>query len=230
MPGDASGWAVAPVARGSVALFLALYLLLLAFFIMLTALSSLETQRAGAVMDSLGETFRQAPAAGTPPEAPMPLDVLDAERRAAEAFLSVVRDLFEGTVPAARVETISAGRALEVLVPAQSLFETDAAAIRDARVPLFDGLVAALTAVPSGMRFELAALLQTGGEAAFPPPPDALAPRRATALARLMAQRGAVPGSVVTGLAQGPEDRVRLVFRVVDPRLARLDPASEGRP
>ena len=111
VPGDASGWAVAPVARGSVALFLALYLLLLAFFIMLTALSSLETKRAGAVMDSLGETFRQAPAAAAPTEAPMPMDVLDAERRAAEAFLSVVRDLFEGTVPGARVDTISAGRA-----------------------------------------------------------------------------------------------------------------------
>ncbi len=232
---DPGGWAVAPVARGSLALFLALYLLLLAFFIMLNALSSLENQRASAVMDSLTTTFRAAPAPA-PASGVVPLDAVPGPGLAAEAFTAVLRDLFEATIPAARIERLAPGQALTLSLRADTLFESGADRLRPARLALFDAIIAALAQAPAGMRFEMTALLY-GGTASFDPDAagagadagagrpeagDALAFRRATALARLMGTRGAEPGTVVTGLIPGDERRIRLSFTVLD--------AGRGRP
>ncbi|KAA5606061.1 hypothetical protein F1188_08615 [Roseospira marina] len=159
--GDLTGWAAAPVARGSLALFLALYLLLLAFFIMLMALSSLEGQRARAVMESLTVTFSH-PQETTDVVADMPMDDLDGNARAAEAFIALVTDLFDAALPTVRVRHLVAGRSIEVMMRGDSLFEPEAATLRPAQVLMLDELVAALSAPPDGLRFEMAAVVQTG--------------------------------------------------------------------
>lgn len=223
---DPAGWSVAPVARGALALFLALYLLLLAFFIMLNALSSLESRRADAVMDSLSETFSRAGGVRGPASGALPLDDLAGLGRAAETFIAVVSDLFQAVMPAARIVQVTPGRDVELLVRAEALFEPDAADLRPSRLAMLDSIVAALAVAPPGLRFEMEAILQTGpAQAATPPLPtaaDTLAVRRAGTVGRTMMARGATPGSVVVGLGPGDPDWMRLAFRAVD--VSRSDP------
>ncbi|SDE10499.1 hypothetical protein [Rhodospira trueperi] len=215
---------VTPVARGSLALFLSLYLLLLAFFIMLTALSSLESLRVRAVIDSLTLTFATAKA---PDERAggRPFQDLPGDTRAAEAFIALVSDLFQSAIPTIRIEQILPGREMELLLRTDSLFETDTTVIRPARLPMLDGVVAALAGAPEGQRFEMAATLQTGtGDDVpetvtvplLPVSGEDLPTRRAGELGRVMTARGAAPGSVLVGLAEGDANWMRITFRAVD--------------
>jgi len=232
---DGAGSAAAPVARGSLSLFLALYLLLLAFFIMLNALSTLETRRASAVMDSLTTTFRAGPGAASTQGGPQAPNTVPGPGRAAEAFTAVIQDLFEGTIPSARVQQLLPGVALTLVVRTDSLFATGAARIRPAHVDLLDGIVAALAQAPAGARFELTALIQTEGGAVgldqaearpLPVGSEALAFRRATELARQMGARGAEPGTVVTGLATGDDAWMRLSFAVFETGQDQPEPGA----
>jgi hypothetical protein len=225
--GDPAGWSVAPVARGSLALFLALYLLLLAFFIMLTALSSMESQRVDAVMESLTLTF--SPARTQPPNAVvMPLDDLTGEAQATEAFIALVSDLFQAAMPAVQVRAIGPGPAISVDIRGDSLFRDDDDTLRPSRRALLDGIVAALSTPPPGLRFEMAAVVRTAASASagpdmlLPVGPDDLSVRRAAMLGRGMTQRGAPPGSVLVGLAPGDPVWMQLTFRAVDQ--TRWDP------
>ncbi|MBB4287032.1 hypothetical protein [Roseospira goensis] len=227
--GDPGGWAVAPVARGSIALFLALYLLLLAFFIMLNALSSLERQRASAVLDSLTLTFSASRDAEEARPGPLPLDDLTGQARAAETVIALVTDLFRADVPSVRVERINPGRAVELALRTEAVFQPGAARLRDRRAAMLDSVVAALAGAPTGRRFEMAVVLQTAPEGDTGPGPgrlpvsgDDLATRRAGVFGATMAARGAAPGSVIVGLAPGDPAWLRLTFRVVD--VTRWDP------
>jgi len=206
-------------------LFLALYLLLLAFFIMLTALSSLERQRADAVMDSLTLTFAPGRAAR---ETEMGLEDLTGERQAAEAFIALVTDLFQSAVPAIRVTETIPGLALEVRLRAEALFEPGTDILRRPRRPMLDSVVAALAGAPPGLRFEMAVIAEVAedqdanGIARLPTDGEALPIRRAGAIGRFMNDRGAAQGSVVVGLTPGNPDWMRIAFRTVD--ATRWDP------
>jgi len=236
-----SGWTASPVTRGTLALFLALYLLLLAFFIMLLALSSLESRRTGAVMDSLTVTFsRNQTAPLTGPS--QSIDTITSESRSTEAFIALVADLFGAALPTVRVRHLVAGQAIEMTMRGDSLFDAGSDTLRPVRVAMLDELVAALSSPPAGMRFEMAVLLQTGrpGTAAsasneerntgalLPVSPDDLAVRRAAAMGRTMTERGAEPGSVLVGLAAGDPGWLSMTFRAVD--AARWDPDFRGVP
>ncbi|WP_299442982.1 hypothetical protein [uncultured Rhodospira sp.] len=217
---SARQWVVAPMARGSLALFLALYLLLLAFFIMLTALSALENERARAVMDSLTVTFAKTTTADES-LGRLPTESLVRDTRAAETFIAIIRDLIQVAIPEARIEPIVAGREVEVWIRAEAVFEPGQADIRPARYPTLDGIVAALAAAPAGQRFEMAAVFLSGPQTEVDTPTlpvsgDDLPTRRAGDLGRTMTARGAAPGSVFVGLAPGDPDWMRLVFRAVD--------------
>ncbi|MQX38361.1 hypothetical protein [Roseospira navarrensis] len=231
---DPAGWAAAPMARGSLALFLALYLLLLAFFIMLTALSSLESERSRAVMDSLTVTFSRA-APEPPTRVTVLLEDLSGQEQAAETFIALVQQVFDAAAPTVQVRHLISGRSIEVLVRGNSMFRPGADTLRPGQLGMLDALVAALSSPPPGLRFEMAAVLQTGpadtpDAAAVPLPvsPQALPVRRAGVLGRTMNARGAPPGSVVVGLEPGEAGWVRLTFRAVD--VARWHPDLREAP
>ncbi len=219
------------IGRGSLVLFLALYLLLLAFFIMLTALSSLERQRAEAVMDSLTITFAPGRA---PVEAVVPLDDLAGNRRAAEAFIALVTDLFQSAVPTVRLRQTVPGRAMEIRMRAEALFEPGTDSLRRPRQTMLDSVVAALAGAPKGLRFELAMIAEVAETrdandvAVLPVDGTHLAMRRAGGFGRFMNDRGAAQGSVLVGLSPGDPDWLRFVVRAVD--VTRWDPDLSDLP
>lgn len=187
---------------GTVTLFLALYLLVLAFFILLNSMAAYEEVKSKAVLESLSTTFAsQGAATGDDP-----FLAAAGESAAAREFQAQVGRLVQAAIPAARVELLRPGRLMQVEFPADMLFLPDSAALRPGQVPLLDRLVAAMSVPPPGLRYELDFTIGAG-------PAPQLA--RAGAFARGMAERGAAPRGVLVGIDSGDPRRATLLFRTV---------------
>ncbi len=198
--------------RGTLTLFLSVYLLVLAFFILLNSIASYEEVKAKAVMESLSTTFADFGPGGTTD----PFVANFGDLAAARAFQQQMTRVFEAAIPAAQVSILRPGRLMQVELDAASLFLDDKAAIRPGQLPLLDRIVAALSAPPPGLRHELEFVIGA------PPGADGALPigetpqvARAGAFAREMLARGAPPQALTAGLRLGSPERVRLLFRTL---------------
>ena len=206
----------------SITLFLGLYLLVLAFFILLVSISTVEKVKSEAVMDSLSSTFSSI----LPPSADVTAfttkrgDVI-----AGEEYQNELSTIFTTAIEAAKVDVVQPGRLMRVVLPSDSLFHSGQARIRSAHLPMFDRIVATLGAPPPGMRHDMdfvigSAYVEGKGLSAE----QTLEMRRAGAFAREMLERGAPRHSVSIGIRRGDpgetviwfyerfEDEVRLRF------------------
>lgn len=177
---------------------LALFLILLCFFIMLVALSQQKGMTFGA---------GRARPEGSPP----PPEVVTDGRAALAA------DLRRRLVPHTGDVLVSGmgnGPVLAVALPSARLFERGSARISTAGLAVIEAVAATLTFEAEGRVLEL--------EAVFATPPDASRPlltERAGALAREFVRRGAPARRIAVGIETAAPDRVRLSFylRVVGP-------------
>lgn len=201
----------------SLSIFLGLYLLVLAFFILLVSLSTIEEMKARAVMESLTATFGNSRPSGTSTGPGEGDPALLFERTVIAAFASLVH--------VARVEIVRPGRLLRAELPAAQVFADEAAALRPAVAPLLDRIVAAVSSAPGGgvaVELALAATDEPGRRA--------LAMARADAFAREMLRRGAPPHRLSIALSPQAGDQVWLTFaRVGDTSTAHAK-ASGGAP
>jgi hypothetical protein len=191
-----------PQADSSLSIFLGLYLLVLAFFILLVSLSTIEEMKARAVMDSLSATFGNTRPSGTSVGPGEGDPALLLERDLTAAFASLVH--------VAEVEIVKPGRLMRARLPAAVVFADDAPLLRPALHPLLDRVVAALSSQP-------AALVVTVELALAPPAAAgerALATARADTFAREMLARGAPPGRLSIALAPQAGDEVWLTFAI----------------
>jgi hypothetical protein len=190
----------------SLSLFLGLYLLILAFFILLFSLSTIEEVKARAVLGSLSSTFGNEPAAGAAPAI---------RSGAGEAVRLIERDVMaalESLVRVAEVDVIKSGRLMRVALPAAVVFAPGAVSPRPSLYPMLDRIVATLSSPPAGLRVELEfAIAPDDGPETHPPPA-----RRADAFAREMLARGAPPSRISIALAPRAADRAWLTFRVAN--------------
>lgn len=200
------GWTSAPADRTaridpSLSLFLGLYLLILAFFILLVSLSTIEEMKARAVMESLSTAFGNEQPVGTTPGN----EGGDGSSLVAEEFVAAVGRM----VRVAEIEVIEPGRLLRVVLPPSLVF----AAVDKPRAslhPLIDRAVASLSSPPAGLQVEMEFALAPGAE----PASRALAARRADAFAREMLARGAPPALISIALAPAAGNNAWLTFRL----------------
>jgi len=208
--------AAPPVAEASsgntVSLFLALYLLILAFFILLVSISSPEQLRSRAVMDSLTSTF----ASVLPPNAdPVAFAAREGEVVAGQAFLDDLAQVFGTALRVAQVEVVQPGREMRIDLPAHALFQVGTADIRDSRDAFLDRLVATLSAPPPGSRVVLEFVAGTEPTAkGLLPGGESLGLRRAVAFAADAQARGAPPGSISVALRPGAGETIDVWFRL----------------
>ena len=204
-------------------LYLGVFILLLAFFIVLNALSSFEERRAGAVMDSVAASFA-SPFAG-----PSRADDAAREAARAEAALAIreLGELFRAQIAIAKVEIGGTGDEMAVTLPAEQLFQGMANAVRPDRTGLLHRVADALVPRAAGIQVRLEMLLSAGD--AGGPIPDPIA--RAGSLARRLTGMGAPGAAMTVGLEPVPAGQVRLIFSVHDPMApaVRLMPGG-GRP
>lgn len=192
----------------AIMIFLALFTLLLAFFIMINSVATREASRAAALMRSLGATF-----AGETREA-SPADPLSLSRDALRAELGA---LLDRTLPEAAALADDRNGALRIVAPISRLFRENLVEFHSKGGPLLAGIVELLASRRTNVRVE--AEIRIG----FPPgAPDDLSLRRAGALAREMARLGAPARSFAIGLQGADPAAAEFVFR--------LSPAPEGAP
>ena len=195
-------------------LFLGLYLLLLAFFVFLNAISNFEESKSRSVIESVASTFSSSLPMGR--GALMDSSALDTGIEGRK-FQDNLTALFEESIPFARVSIIEAGRIMEVVFAAEDIFVRAGAAMRPERLVLAERLAAALAGHPPEIRFEIEAIMglrrglgDSDGEAAD----TGLAVGRAGVLARALHDAGSPPGSVAVGLEARAPGQVRLRFYV----------------
>jgi len=198
--------------------FLSLYLLVLAFFIVLVSISTFEKVKSNAVMDSLNSTF----ATVLPPSTELTVFTAKAGRiLGAQEFQDKVQKLFETTLGVEKVEIVQPGRLMRVIMQADSLFDTDSDVIREAKRPLIDRLIASLSGRPPGFQFDMEFVVGSEfvGENALPIG-QTLEMRRAGSFVRAMLSRGVPPDSISICMRHKNPDQVVMWFYVRSPEVA----------
>ncbi len=154
-------------------MFLSLFLLLLAFFILLNSISSLRETKSRAVLTSVASTFQAETTSDTSPEilistlgpVPEPEQVLDEVER-----------LWLTAVPITKVERLTSGNAMMVEVPTTQLFVGAEPGVRGDRDDLIASTASALSARIPGQITELRAIIFVDDLGADIPPLEAAEP------------------------------------------------------
>lgn len=194
----------------TVFVFLSLYLLLLAFFVLLNAISKKESARAEMAIGSLTSTFRTS--------VDVSVDQLVASTsagvfRARAVFFADVKKLFEQTLPIADFEAVQRGTVLRTELSIAEIFRPERAQLHSKSGPLLDGIANSISGGVSGIRYEMELLIGTGpvlpqGAGAH----QSMAVRRAGAFARELRARGVPPEAIRVGVMPGDLGQLQLSF------------------
>lgn len=186
-------------------LMLSLKLILLAFFILLTAMSEFEKERTRDVLKSVNAQFFGNVKAVTGTERP---DAATGALQGAKSLKTQLKSLFEQTIPAVKVTESADGRVLRLEMNADKLFETGSTALAPGRSALVRRIGRALREGPGAKQFyEMQFLHAYPGAAAIGG--NSLAVLRGGAFVRRLTAQGIQPEQVSTGLwpvgADSPE-------------------------
>ncbi|MBI1778641.1 MAG: hypothetical protein HYR63_25145 [Proteobacteria bacterium] len=196
--------------------FLSLYLVLIAFFILLTAVSSFNGSKAEQAMASVRAAFPSKLGFGVPEDHTTSLFV-EAQRSYAEQ----VGRLLAAALPTASLERPQRGNQIEASVPLEVLFQPGSAEITGAADGLLQQLVPILAAKSEAGTLSLEWLLPDPG--AGTEPASRLMLGRASTLARRLVALGAPQPAIAVGLDPKAGDRARLLFYARPADAPRLD-------
>ena len=207
---------------------LSLYLLLLAFFVILFNISKVEQFKTTVVADSLNSTFASR---GQTTENPAPLASALGRIITDPAFQQRIGQLITTEIPISEVREIKPGSILEARVPIDALFEGDDVA--PDRLQLTKRLAGALGSAPPGVRYDVDIMVGIAAdtEADVDGSHRALSLARAGHLAARLVEAGAPSGHVAAGLERGDPNWARLLFYVRGGRIAATAggvPAADG--
>lgn len=205
---------------------LSLYLLLLAFFVLLFNASQYDRGKASAVKESLSSTFRTH---GSPVDGEIVRSTDQGEIPGAELVLDTFADLIRTELMVAKIENLQRGKLLRVSLAPGELFETSSPGIRSDKDEFVDKLAALLGKAPPGMRHKVQVFMVGDWI-----PPDQMKSSiplpiaRAAGLAEMLLARGALAGTVSGGARHGAEKQISLIYRV-DPE-TRPEDGRTGTP
>lgn len=133
-------------------MFLSLFLLLLAFFILLNAISTLEETKSRAVISSVAATFQTDIVPDN--EAEILISTLGPVPQPDEVTADIER-LWVTAIPIAKIETVTPGRVLQVSVPAMQIFVGGQSEVRADRRDLLRATAHALASRLEGLSVQL---------------------------------------------------------------------------
>jgi flagellar motor protein MotB len=196
----------------SLVLFLPLFLLILAFFILLVAISTVEEVKSSAVMNSLTSTFSKTQ---TNVNDPTEYTAKDGSPLSGHQFQEQLTNLFATTLQVAKVEIVRPGSFMRVAIPTETMFAQDVTELRPVVIPIFDRIVATLSGRSPGIHFEMEFVLGVDyTQAGELPIGQTLAMSRASSVAEELAGRGVPPDAISIGLREGNLDTVTINFYV----------------
>lgn len=207
---------------------LSLYLLLLAFFVVLYNHSRVEDAKRKAVFGSLQATFTEEGARNVDP---VILYEDSAEALGADTFKRDFGNLVRTEIPVASVKIFKQGRQLQAQFPTAVLFDDGRAAIRPDGERMLSRVAAEISRSPQGVKYELS--IQVGSRwldnaALGGTPPLAIA--RASALAKAIERHGSPQGAVASGVDQGHDGFTTMSFylRPANERTLQFLPIDTG--
>ncbi len=192
--------------------FLGLYLLVLAFFIMLVSISTFEKVKSTAVMDSLSSTFT---AVLPPTSNPTDFSAKDGDVIAGEAFQEQITSIFSASIRVDKIEVVQPGRLMRLQMPISALFQEGKPLIREDMLALLDRIVASLSNRTPGLRQDMEVVIGTPDTKDINLPLEqGLEMARVGEFARTITTRGAPPDSVSVGIKAGDPGNVSIWFWV----------------
>ncbi|MFQ6018259.1 MAG: hypothetical protein ACE5KF_08680 [Kiloniellaceae bacterium] len=201
--------------NGDFVSLLSLKLILLAFFILLNALSEFEDDRTRAVIQSVHRSFKDKIDS---PESTVAYSTSLGQLPETKALIGEVGSLFEAEFPAVRSKEERRATVLRIELPADSLFEPGGAGLRAGRKRLVRRLAKALMRDRGGgPAYELDVLHGVPPGAAGKPATagaSSLEVRRAGLLARRLTGAGLPPEALSTGVDPARPGVVQLILRV----------------
>ena len=194
----------------SVVVFLSLYLLLLAFFILLNSLSQMEQDRTRAALGSIDATFKSRieTALAWRPARSVPGSVSGTERLPAR-----LKRPFEPVLPIGRFEVLQVGNLIRVTVPSDLIFVPGRSALRATRTRLMESIADGLSQRTAEGHYQVALQIGTKADLGSAGEPE-LALARAGVFARDLRRRGVPARQIAIGLGPGDPDQLRLTFDI----------------
>lgn len=210
-----------------VPIFLGLFLLVLAFFIMLVSISTFEKVKSTAVMDSLSSTFTSV----LPPTSnPTDFNSKDGDILAGQAFQEEITAIFSTAVQVERIEVVQPGRLMHLRFRASEIFQDQKTELREDQTPLLDRIVAALSNRPPGLRqdMEIVSGTRVIGDSGLPVAQN-IQMARMGELARALTSRGAPPDSITVGIKDADPGTITIWFwvRAVEETTEQFEAAME---
>ena len=194
---------------------LSLQLLLLAFFILLNAMSKFEDEKTRRVLESVNDTFNgQVQAVRNASTYSGAIGSLDDGR----ILVAELKRLFASALPATRVQQTSRANLFRLELPAAKLFEPGSAELRSGRLGLLRRISAALKqrqALGQGFRLRwLHGVASTGDRRLAAPAPSLLEIRRLGHVIEELLARGVAPDRLAVGVEPIGEGRMVLEIRL----------------
>ncbi len=205
-------------------LFVALYLILLAFFIVLTSVSQQATPRAVVAMDSVNSTFDRRT-----DNKNFNIDPRAADDPSNDAALQTIRQLFYAELELEGRFANRGGNVFEVEFPESYLFAAGSFNVRPDMHGFLDQLREAQRQGLSDGRQQVAFMFGSGiGPVAQElTRSQEVAVRRAGALARYLSARGVPEGAFITGFVGIEEGKILAVFRNI-PDVGTVSKLGQG--
>lgn len=204
---------------------LSLFLLLLAFFVVLFNASRYDKGRADAVGESLTSTFQST---GRPTRTPRLNTSQSGEAPGDEMVLRKLGELIGTELRVAEVKIVRAGRLLQVRAATDDFFVPGSSEMRAERGAIVTELSRLIGAPVDGRRHKVE--LFVGSDWVTPDVLRETVPlpiARAAGFAEQLIGRGALPGTVMAGIRPDDEGTVTLLFRI-DPESRPAEAAAAG--
>tara|TARA_B100000676_G_C18060597_1_gene837506 strand:+ start:1403 stop:2104 length:702 start_codon:yes stop_codon:yes gene_type:complete len=198
--------------NSSVALFLALMLLVLAFFIIMVSISQVKIAKSKAALKSIATTF-----ASIKPTSTQLTFVSNSKGEAdqGQQFQREITNIFSTVIQVTSSEIIKPGRLMRVELDSDVLFEKNKPQVQEINNPFLDRIVATLSARPPGFRFDMEFIIGSPYlKDNIMPEDQTLEMSRAGEFARSMLSRGVPPDSVSVGINPGDPKKVSIWFYV----------------
>ncbi len=203
-----------------ITIFLSLFLLLLAFFILLNSLATIEELKTRKVLTSVAATFRS---------------VVDSETREqilisdlgptpeAQDVLEALQQLWVTAVPVIKVEKLTPGQVMQVTLPVNDLFMGGRPVLRSDREGLFNRTALLLALKSKGAVTDAQVVFGIKrGEHTLADADGRLAAERAVKIATALVTHGTPPDRLSVGVSEGDPKTVRIDFEIRDAGRAQV--------
>ena len=200
--------------------FLSLFLLLLAFFILLNALSTIEETKTREVLTSVAATFRSVVDSKT--QAQILVSDLGPTPEAHEV-LNALEQLWVTSVPVTRVDRLTGGQIMRLTLPVNELFLGGQSVLRADRDPLIDSTALVLARQPGATLTEAQIVFEVESRPEMLSAPDSqLAAERAGKVAAAFVEHGSPEERLSVGLREGNPKQMQVRFEIRDTARAQV--------